>query len=135
MKIEKYIQGKDDKKFFALLGFWLTSQEVHKELGTAITSKSDDVWYVQTVDNNAVSFALCRKTKSTNAMHLRFIYGLHKEKLLDRVIVDCRNDSLSTIWTNARDTENLWSTFGFVNTKGTDNTGKFVRFEKELKND
>jgi len=135
MKIEKYIQGKDDKAFFGLLGFWLTSQDVHKELGTAITSKSDDVWYVQTVDSQAVSFVLGRKTKSTNAMHLIFIYGLHKDKILKKVIADCTNDGLSMLWTNARDTDKIWSQFGFKNKRETNGTGKFTRFEKELKDD
>lgn len=40
-----------------------------------------------------------------------------------------------TVWTNARDDEEYWYELGFINKKGTRNTGKFVRFEKDLKDD
>ena len=135
MKIKKYIQGENDQELFGILGFWLTNQEVHKELGTAITSKRDDIWYIQTVGDKAISFALVRKTSSTNALHLRFIYGLYQDKLMERILKDSKIDNLSMVWTNARDTDKIWSKFGFVNKRSTSNTGKFVRFEKELKDD
>lgn len=135
MAIKKYIQGYNDTELFSILGSLLVDQDVHKELGTAITSKNNDIWYVQTNAEGFVSFALLRSMKSTNAIHLRFIYGLQLTPLIKKIVNDCKRKKLKSIWTNARDTDKLWYKNGFINKKGTNSTGKFVRFEKDLKND
>ena len=74
MKIERYIQGKDDKEIFCNVGSWLTSKSVHDQLGMAITSQENDIWYIVSLNDVVIGFALVRAMKSTNALHIRFIY-------------------------------------------------------------
>ena len=75
MKILTYTQGENDQELFGLLGPWLTDKKVHDELGMAITSQTGDVWRLGFLENIKVGFSLERQTKSTNAIHLRFIYA------------------------------------------------------------
>jgi len=129
---KKYIQGINDKEIFGNLGSWLTSKKVHDELGMAITSQSDDVWYIAFLKDTVVGFLLYRKTKSTNAIHIRFVYGAPNEKelLISKVIDDATKEDIKTVWTNDRVSESIWKKLNFKFTPR--NRGEFGRWERKL---
>ena len=128
--IQKYTQGIDNKEIFGNLGSWLTNKKVHDELGMAITSQDDDIWYIAFLNNVVVGFLLYRKTKSTNAIHIRFVYGSPNEKkeLINRVIKDAAEEKIKSIWTNDRKSELVWKELNFTFTPR--NRGEFGRWEK-----
>jgi len=133
MQIDRYIQGKDDKQIFYKLGAWLTSKSVHEELGMAITSQNDDIWYIPSFNNISTGFASTRATKSTNAIHIRFVYSdiNTKTKLIQTIIKYAKENNITSVWTNDRKSENVWMKLGFTFTSRA--RGEFGRWEKELK--
>ncbi len=140
MIIKTFIQGENDKELFGLLGSIVLSKEVHKQLGTAITTADKDQWLLAfDKEDNLLGFATFRKIKSTKAIHIRFVYAfdcINKKKIVGKLIKNLMSYfEVYTVWTNARDDEEYWYELGFINKKGTRNTGKFVRFEKDLKDD
>lgn len=137
MRIDKLIQGKDDRVIFGTVGSLLTDKKVHEELGMAITSKDDDEWYIIYNGNDLLGFAVTRKTKSTKALHIRFLYLLdidqaHKFKklLIKEIIKNATNDNLKAVWTNDRKKERVWKDLKFDFTERS--RGEFGRWEKKL---
>ena len=134
MKINRYIQGIDSKNIFCNVGSWLTNKSVHDELGMAITSQEDDIWYLASLNNVTTGFALTRTTRSTNAIHIRFIYADidTKRVLIKNIIKDAKEDNIKLIWTNDRESEKIWIEMEFSFTKRA--RGKFGRWELDLNN-
>ena len=134
MKIERYVQGKDDKEIFCNVGSWLTSKSVHDQLGMAITSQENDIWYIVSLNDVVIGFALVRAMKSTNALHIRFIYTdtNTKKVLIKKIIEDAKKDGIKSIWTNDREKEAVWKSLKFSFTKRA--RGEFGRWEKEIVN-
>lgn len=132
MKITTYIQGENDQELFGHLGVWLTNKQIHEELGMAITSQTGDVWRVVFLDNVKVGFSLERETKSTNAIHIRFIYADpdRKKTLIQEAIKGAKEKNCSAIWTNDRQSEKIWKALGF--TFNPRARGEFGRWEKKL---
>lgn len=133
MKMNKYTQGMDDKEIFYKIGAWLTNRNVHEELGMAITSQNDDIWYISSLNSISTGFALTRATKSTNAIHIRFVYSdLHtKKSFIQTIIKYAEENNIKSVWTNDRKTEKVWKSLGFTFISRT--RGEFGRWEKELK--
>ncbi len=131
--VKKYVQGIDNKEIFGNIGSWLTNKKVHDELGMAITSQDGDIWYISFLNNVVTGFALYRKTKSTNAIHVRFVYGApnEKEMLVKKIIEDAKNENIKTVWTNDRKSEAVWKKLKFKFTPR--NRGEFGRWEREIK--
>jgi len=134
MKIERYTQGKDDQEIFCNVGSWLTNKAVHDELGMAITSQENDIWYIVSLNDVTIGFALTRVMKSTNALHIRFVYADTKSKkiLLKKIIEYVKKDGIKSIWTNDREKETVWKSLKFSFTKRA--RGEFGRWEKEIVN-
>jgi len=134
MLIQKYVQGRDNKQIFGNVSTWLTSQSVHEELGMAITSKDDDFWYLAFLKESLIGFAVTRKIKSTNAYHVRFVYADPKTKnsIIQKILKDGQNEEINNIWTNDRETEQVWKELNFSFKKRA--RGSFGRWEKSLKN-
>lgn len=132
MQIEKYTQGTDDRDIFFKIGAWLTSKNVHDELGMAITSQTDDIWYISSLNNISTGFALTRPTKSTNAIHIRFVYSdINTKKIfIQTIIKNAKENNIHSVWTNDRKTEKVWKELGFSFTSRA--RGEFGRWEKEL---
>lgn len=132
MKILTYTQGENDQELFGLLGPWLTDKKVHDELGMAITSQTGDVWRLGFLENIKVGFSLERQTKSTNAIHIRFIYADpdSKKALIEEAIKNAQEKGCGSIWTNDRKSEKSWKRFGFAFTPRA--RGEFGRWEKQL---
>jgi len=131
--IQTFTQNENsDKEIFGLLGSWMTSKKVHDELGMAITSQDSDIWYIKTQNNEALGFALARFVKSTNAIHVRFLFGEYsiKKELLKEIIKIGKKDKIKSVWTNDRKTEKLWKEQRFIATFRA--RGEFCRWEKEL---
>ena len=132
-EVRKYIQGIDNKEIFCNVGSWLTNKKVQDELGMAITSQDDDVWYISFLNDVVTGFAIYRKTKSTNAIHLRFVYAAPNEKklLISKVIDDAMEENIKTVWTNDRKSESVWKGLKFKFTPR--NRGEFGRWEREIR--
>lgn len=133
MQIDKYTQGINDKDIFFKIGAWLTDKNVHEELGMAITSQKEDIWYISSLNNISTGFALTRATKSTNAIHVRFVYSdiETKKRFIQTIIKDAKDNNIKSVWTNDRKTEQVWKNLGFTFTGRA--RGEFGRWEKELK--
>jgi hypothetical protein len=132
MMIKLFIQGENNKELFGLIGEIVTSKILHKELGMAITSEHNDLWYLNIKKDKCEGFALARLTKSTNAIHVRFLSGSKsiKNDLLKRIIKDSKDKNLKSIWTNDRETETIWEENDF--NKKPQSRGTFCRWEKDL---
>lgn len=134
MKIDKYLQGINDKEIFCKIGAWLTDKSLHDELGMAITSQKDDIWYISSLNNITTGFALTRATKSTHAIHIRFLHSDidTKKRFIQTILDEAKNNNLKSVWTNDRETEIIWNKLGFSFTRRA--RGEFGRWEKEIKN-
>jgi hypothetical protein len=133
MNIKKYKQGINDRDIFCKVGSWLTNKDVHDELGMAITSQKDDNWYISSLNNITTGFALTRATKSTNAIHIRFIYSDvdTKKRFIKTILDEVKENNITSVWTNDRKSEKIWKELGFSFTKRA--RGEFGRWQKELK--
>lgn len=131
LKIQRYTQGKEDKEIFASVGSWLTSIEIQKILGSAITSRSGDVWYIAYLNNIPIGFGVTREAKSNNSIHVRYVYSddLTKKVILNRIIKDAEECKNKTLWTNERENK-IWDELGFIFTKK--NKGSFGKYEKVI---
>ncbi len=117
MKIKKYKQGLEDKAIFGNLGSRITSTLVHKILGNAVVSKDGDIWYIAFDDNlETIGFGLVRKTKSKNTSYLKYLYEDENKKevkkaLIKQIIKDCKKEKNISVWTNERETEQIFKQF------------------------
>jgi len=133
--IQALVQNESNsKKIFGLLGSWLTSKKVHDELGMAITSQDNDIWYIKIENDTVLGFSLTRFIKSTNAIHVRFLFGEYsiKKELLKEIIKNAKKEKIKSVWTNDRKTEKLWKEQKFLATIRA--RGEFCRWEKDLIN-
>lgn len=136
--IEHFEQGLDasmDRKLFGFVGARIADAEVHKELGSAITSKPGDYWWLAIGSKSDLrGFATGRRLKN-GTMHLRFIWvgqdgGLVYRALAKRAIEHARSRGFTAVWTNDRASRAEWLELGFVaNPHNAPTSGGFIRWE------
>ena len=133
MKIDRYTQGINDNEIFCKIGAWITDKALQNELGMAITSQKDDIWYISSLNGITTGFALARATKSTNAIHIKFLYSDidTKKRFIQSILDEAKNNNLKSVWTNDRKTEKIWNKLGFSFKDRA--RGEFGRWEKEIK--
>lgn len=133
MEIRKYIQGNDDKEIFSNIGAWLTSIDVQKTLGSPITSKNEDIWYIAFLNSITIGFSVVREIKSTNSIHIKYVHAddTTKKALLKKIINEAKNINIKSLWTNER-ANIVYDDLGFVFTKR--DRGVFGKYELIIKN-
>jgi hypothetical protein len=134
--IEELIQGRseDEHRLYSLIGKWLVSDVVHKQLGMAITGRPGDVWLIFSDRETAVAFCQVRTLKDGSTAHIRYMFGDNirsQDLLLREVLKLAKAKGLTLIYTNDRDASPFWETRGFA--KHTPKRGVFCKFTLELK--
>ena len=117
MELKLYQQGESpesDKELFGTLGSSIISEEVHEQLGIAVSGRNGDCWAVATEENTLKGFAQYRVMKNGNT-HIRYVYGLDK-KIKLALIRFCLKEigKKGDVYTNDRGKESAWKTLGFT---------------------
>lgn len=128
MEIKKFIQGKNDTEIFSNVGPWLTSIDVQKTLGSPITSKAGDIWYIAFLYAVPTGFAVAREINSTNSIHIKYVYSDDgtKKALLKQIVNEAKNTNKKSLWTNER-ANVIYDNLGFIFTKR--DRGVFGKYE------
>lgn len=137
MAINSYIQGESQRKdaeLFGLIGRWLVDRAVHEHLGTAITSEPGDMWTVS-VDSKGKAKGFLQARAMKSALHIRFVFCVDSSPLVCRTLIEratrqATESECDAIWTNDRDSAEVWSDLGFTFTPRE--RGQFGRWEKQL---
>lgn len=136
MQIKTFVQGKkpaQDRELFAAVGALALHPDVHKALGTAISSTEGDIWAVALGDDGAcLGFAQGRDYAT--GMHLRYAYAAQaavRKQLAKAMIAIAQESDERVIYINERPSDKLWSQLGFTFTPRA--RGEFGRWEKPLK--
>lgn len=133
--IKRYMHGNSDtdKELFCVIGQWAVSEEVHKALGTPVTSRVGDTWYVAFDAVGPAGFCQIR-TLNGGKVHLRYLFYNKLpvgKALVTDVLSAISKANAKSIHTNDRKTALIWEKFGFE-AKETTHKGSFVRWEKDL---
>ena len=106
MPIKEYIHGDGkDYQLWGNVGRLIVDIEVHKKLGTAISSKEKDIWWVNMTEKSmTTAFASARPMLNKN-LHLRYFYSVNDNKmelktLILRAINYAKENGFKLIYTN-----------------------------------
>ena len=97
MGIEVRQFANSSKKLWPLVGPWVTSRAVHKELGGPVLTGDDTTWFVAVVDSKPVGFLLLRKADSVWWRDAAFVVesergkGVHKQLILASTTVSSQD--------------------------------------------
>jgi hypothetical protein len=125
-----------DRDLFATLGPLLTSLQLHKKLGMAITSQPGDRWLIEEEGGEAKAFAQARPLKSRKAAHIRYLHGDEdQQRQLLQIIIDwAAAEGLRELYTNERASNQALITAGFT-IRPNNRTGAFVRWQLDMNGD
>ena len=136
MQITTVVQGKNpaqDRELFAAVGALALHPDVHKALGTAVSSMEGDIWAVALHDDGfCLGFAQARDYAT--GMHLRYVYAPQatvRKQLAKTMIAIAQESNERLIYINERSDDKIWTQLGFTFTPRA--RGEFGRWEKPLK--
>lgn len=137
MPVKEYVHGEGkDYQLWGNVGRLIVDAEIHKKLGTAVSSKNKDIWWVvMTEKSYTTGFASARPMLNKN-LHLRYFYSsddneLELKTLINRAVHYARDNGFKLVYTNQpRDTD-LLAKMGF--NPVPKEKGNYIRWELKLK--
>lgn len=136
MAIKEYTHGDGkDYQLWGNVGRLIVDIAVHKKLGTAVSSKEKDIWWVNmTAKSFTTGFASARPMLNKN-FHLRYFYSANDDEmelrtLIMRAINYAREHDFKMIYTNQPKDLNLLAEIGF--TPIPKEKGNFIKWEMQL---
>ena len=137
MPIKEYIHGDGkDYQLWGNVGRLIVDVEVHKKLGTAVSSKEKDIWWVNLTEKSMTTgFASARPMRNKN-FHLRYFYSADDSQMeiktfIMRAIKYAKANDFKLIYTNQPRDLTLLEQMGF--TPIPKEKGNFIRWEMNLK--
>lgn len=119
MPIKEYVHGDGkDYQLWGNVGRLIVDVEVHKKLGTAVSSKEKDIWWVNMTEKSMTTgFASARPMLNKN-FHLRYFYSstdseMELKTLIMRAVNYAKEHDFKMIYTNQPRNFTLLEQLGF----------------------
>ena len=137
MPIKEYVHGDGkDYQLWGNVGRLIVDIEVHKKLGTAVSSKEKDVWWLNMTEKSMTTgFASARPMLNKN-FHLRYFYSaddseMELKMLIMRAVNYAKEHDFKMIYTNQPKDCTLLKQLGFKPIPR--DKGVFIKWEMNLK--
>lgn len=134
--MKEYVQGKNkkaDRELFGLVGSLLVDPKIQEQFGMAVVTLPGDLWFVSITAKGDLRGFVTGRIMKNGAMHLRYVYApakLAKKALIQRSLNMAQKEKLKSVWTNDRESEEIWAEFDFIKTSRQ--RGTFCRWEKTI---
>ena len=124
--IHQIVQGKNPETgllLYFLIGPLLTDEAVHTSLGSPVTSRSDDVWYINITKGGEYrgGFAVVRYLiENGKEFHVRHLYAperYYEKRLVQKILEDAAHAAVPTAHAHDYTGCATWSRSGFDLTK------------------
>lgn len=139
MEIQEFTHEKepaDNRELFGLLGEYVTSSSIREKLGGFISSEPGRRWFIATVNRGkrVVAFGSLRFRKAgVELLHLYALDAGEDIPVLERCIEAVRESRAKRlVATDYAARKSLYTRYGF---RPVRETGRFIRFEMEVKHD